>query len=366
MRQPLLIAVCVLLASCDSDEGARDDSQDEPAIAEGEAVQVENQLGPVKAIVTVTPREPVIGDMMALSLVVEAKDGVQVEMPVFQEAFTRFSIEGYGSERESIDEGERHSQHYRMQASSSGRLRIPPLRVVFVDTRADAEGGGEEQELLTDEISLSVTPVLAGELAIDAELRPVRRPLEEDLGPGLWQRYWWTLALVVPLAALGLGLLLVRRRRKETQISPYERASVALAELEAEGLPEGEALDNWYVRLSGIVRRYLEDRFALRAPELTTEEFLRVAQRSVLLSAEHKSLLTGFLADCDKVKFAGYEPGVEESKGVLEAARRFLLETREQETEKPASTRADASEKPAGDDTPDDSEATDASEKEVA
>ncbi len=94
-------------------------------------------------------------------------------------------------------------------------------------------------------------------------------------------------------------------------------------------MPEGEALDAWYVRLSSIVRRYLEDRFALRAPELTTEEFLRVAQRSVQLSAEHKALLTSFLADCDRVKFAGYEPGAEESKSVLEAARRFLLETRE-------------------------------------
>lgn len=370
MKQPLRIALCFLLVACNSDEGTHDNSQDEPAVAKGEAAQVENQLGPVKATVTVTPKEPVIGDMMALTLVVEAKDGVQVEMPVFQEAFTRFSIEGYANDREVIEGGERHRQSYRIQASSSGRLRIPPLRVVFVDKRADAETGGEEQELLTDEISLRVTPVLAGELAIDAELLPVRRPLEEHLGPGLWQRYWWTLALIVPLAALGVGLLFVRRRRKEIQISPYERASVALAELEAQGLPEGEELDSWYVRLSGIVRRYLEDRFALRAPELTTEEFLRVAQRSVLLSTEHKSLLTGFLADCDKVKFAGYEPGAEESRGALEAARRFLLETRAQENqENPSGESASASQKvDAGgniDDTKgaDSSVATDAGEK---
>jgi hypothetical protein len=47
------------------------------------------------------------------------------------------------------------------------------------------------------------------------------------------------------------------------------------------------------------------------------------------VSKEHKALLRDFLADCDRVKFAGYEPGAEESRGVLEAARTFLLETRE-------------------------------------
>lgn len=31
------------------------------------------------------------------------------------------------------------------------------------------------------------------------------------------------------------------------------------------------------MEISAIIRRYLEDRFELRAPELTTEEFLGVA-----------------------------------------------------------------------------------------
>ncbi len=327
-----LLGLCAVLGAgaCKSEGPDASTSEVAPLVAQGEPISVENTIGPVKASVTLTPKEPLIGDIMSLTLEVEAEDGVQVEMPVFQEAFSRFAIEGYVNERKAIEGGERFTQAYRIQAANSGRMRIPPLRIAFVDKRPGAEAGQEEQELLTDEIAIQVKHVLAGDKATDAELKPVRRALDEDIGRSTWQRYWWT-ALGLPLLGVIGGLLLVRRRRRtEVKISPYERASLALAELERQGLPQGEELDAWYVRLSGIVRRYLEDRFALRAPELTTEEFLRVAQRSVQLSAEHKSLLTGFLADCDKVKFAGYEPGDEESRSVLEAARRFLLETCEQ------------------------------------
>ena len=69
------------------------------------------------------------------------------------------------------------------------------------------------------------------------------------------------------------------------------------------------------------------ERFALRAPELTTEEFLLEAGRSADLTATHRELLSAFLATCDRVKFARYSPGEEESREALEVARRFLNET---------------------------------------
>ena len=53
------------------------------------------------------------------------------------------------------------------------------------------------------------------------------------------------------------------------------------------------------------MRRYLEDRFELRAPELTTEEFLDVAGSANRLSHDHQSLLRDFLRQADLVKFAG-------------------------------------------------------------
>ncbi len=329
MRYLLLLALLLSLACSSSSEVAVETELAQPSIAEGEPETTTTTLGPVSATVTLTPKSPLIGDIMLLTLVVEAKNGVELTMPESREAFSRFEITDEDRDRKATADGERHTQSYKIQVSSSGRLRIPPLRVVFVDQREGEELAGEERELLTEEIAIAVRPVLAGEEASAMTIRPIRRPLEEYLGPSLWQRYWWAFVGGPVLFCALLALALWRRSIKPVQISPYERASVALSHLEAEGLPDDDARDAWYVQLSSIVRRYLEDRFALRAPELTTEEFLRVAQRSELIRKEHKQLLSSFLADCDKVKFAGYAPGEEESRSVLAAARRFLLETRE-------------------------------------
>jgi hypothetical protein len=126
-----------------------------------------------------------------------------------------------------------------------------------------------------------------------------------------------------------------RARRQQVRISAYDRAMARLRELEQRGLPspdqdgqDGPAVDVWYVELSAIVRRYLEDRYGLRAPELTTEEFLREAQRSGQLSSTHRDLLSDFLVRCDRVKFARYQPGEDESRQALGSARSFLEETR--------------------------------------
>jgi hypothetical protein len=60
--------------------------------------------------------------------------------------------------------------------------------------------------------------------------------------------------------------------------------------------------------LSEIVRVYLEERFGLRAPDQTTEEFLEGLRESLALDLRHKELLRDFMIQCDLVKFARGEP----------------------------------------------------------
>jgi hypothetical protein len=88
-------------------------------------------------------------------------------------------------------------------------------------------------------------------------------------------------------------------------------------------------MDAFYVRLSGVVRRYLEDRFGLRSPELTTEEFLDELSRSPELVRDHRTLLASFLRRADLVKFAHYVPTSGDLEDSIQAAQRFLDETRE-------------------------------------
>ena len=77
-----------------------------------------------------------------------------------------------------------------------------------------------------------------------------------------------------------------------------------------------------------IVRRYVEGRYGLQAPEQTTEEFLQAAMEGGQIGAEHQAFLGAFLARCDQLKFAGAQPGGDEGSQAVSQVRRFLEESR--------------------------------------
>ena len=322
--------MAALLAACGpADRAAAPEGME--AVADGgtampvQELESVTQEGPVQATVTLAPRAPRLGDPLTLELSVTAEPGVTVEMPQFGEALGRFSILDFAPRRETAaDGGTVEGQRYTLQAPMSGRLRIPALRVEYVDERGGTSGAW--RELLTDEIPFEVASVLPEGAAVDALLPP--RPALPEIRAGWWVR-WWPVVLALALVA-GAGVwayaLWQRRAVERVRLTAHERALGRLRALEARGFPRGAEADAWYVELSDIVRRYVEDRYAVRAPELTTEEFLVEAGRS--FSGPHRDLLGAFLERCDRVKFARYSPDRQESRDAWSAARQFLDETR--------------------------------------
>jgi hypothetical protein len=137
---------------------------------------------------------------------------------------------------------------------------------------------------------------------------------------------WWWLGWVVLLLLLTLAFVWWRKRQKPAEVvrpvvvlSPFELAIAALQQLQQDSLP----VEQFYTRLSDIVRRYIEGQFGLRAPERTTEEFLAEAT----LPATHMTLLSSFLQESDLVKFARLRPGPEDMDRAFAAAEKFVRES---------------------------------------
>lgn len=324
-----------LVTSCDEPEPVEEQPSgvaSQPS--ETESITRTVGSGPIAATVVVTPESPILGDPIIVTLTVEADPGIDFELPAFGEALGRFSIVDFTPREEMRpDGGAVSSQQYTLQPPMSGRQRIPPLRITFVDNRPDQTSVDEVDghELLTDEIAIQIASVLPEDAPLDS-LRRARGslPLEIEtpgsIGPWIW------VGGATGLLAMVLLILLLRRaasiRRRRTA---YDIAMGRLDRLEDRGLPKGEQVDDWYVELSDIMRRYLENRFGLRAPELTTEEFLQEARQSPDLTNEQRSSLSNFLERCDQVKFAGYRPPGRESVTALTDIRVFLEETRYRE-----------------------------------
>lgn len=321
----VLLALCV---GCGG-SGTEPTNGTAPGEAAADALSATTEEGPVKATVEVRPAKPRLGDSLTLTLTVESAPDVVVEMPAFGEALGRFSIVDF-TPRETTEPDGRSvaSQRYTLQAPMSGKQRIPPLRIEYLDRRAGqaaVDDTEDYRELLTDELSVTIASVLP-EGAVAEELRPVRPSLAERGGPRPWIV---GLSVLVGLAAIAWLVSYVRQRTRErARITAYDKAMRRIAALERRGLPSSGDADAWYVELSDIVRRYLEDRYGVRAPELTTEEFLQEARRSAELTPAHRALLSSFLEQCDRVKFAAYHPEQSESKAALATSRRFLDETR--------------------------------------
>jgi hypothetical protein len=298
-----------------------------------ESIEKSVQRGPVEVILRVDPAEPVIGDPIHLEIIALADEGVELLMPEFGEALDRFLILDFAPSEGLAEDGRTRSvQRYTLQPPMSGPQSIPILLVEFVDRRPGskpAPEGEDAYELLTERIDFEVESVLPEEAT--GELRPMPGKLSAIGGPDL---PYWLIGLIL-LGSIALASPFAYRawlrhqalRRRQTA---YEVASKELDELLIWGShPREDQLEKFYVELSGIVRRYLERRFNLRSPELTTQEFLKVASRSPDLRPEMRGLLKDFLTQADLVKFAGFHPGQEQVQESILAARRFLEETRE-------------------------------------
>jgi hypothetical protein len=137
----------------------------------------------------------------------------------------------------------------------------------------------------------------------------------------------WLWYLFVPLAISAFCAWLWRRRKPSEVVqprrSPREIAEESLSDLERSDLAQSD-IKLFYVDLTGIVRRYLEQTTGVRAPEETTEEFLRDISNHNAYGVEVRNRLQEFLISADLVKFAGHQPLPEDVTTALERARRFV------------------------------------------
>jgi len=164
-------------------------------------------------------------------------------------------------------------------------------------------------------VTLVVQPVLTAADS-NADLRPARGPL-----PAPWyERVPWLWVAVV-LAAVLLAVLIVRwlrSRRRAAPLAPpivLDPAALALAqlaELRALHLPERGRFDEHALRLSWILRRYLEAVTHAPRPGHTTPELVRALQKSPLGPDELKHLAV-LLRVWDRLKFARAASSIEES-----------------------------------------------------
>jgi hypothetical protein len=158
-------------------------------------------------------------------------------------------------------------------------------------------------------------------------IRDIKPPVEILNG---WEWLWWTLGALVVLTLLLLAWRSFLKRVTRASPAPPIPAHIRAKQKLAEALALIAQPKAFCILVSDTVRFYLEDRFDFRAPERTTEEFLRELSGTDLLSPEQKESLGRFLEGCDLVKFAKYEPREPELRELHASAVKLVEETEPQ------------------------------------
>ncbi|HKJ64966.1 MAG TPA: DUF4381 family protein [Desulfopila sp.] len=150
----------------------------------------------------------------------------------------------------------------------------------------------------------------------------------------------WPLYLGLAAAAVALLTLVVsylRRRKSRTrQILQPQPHTEALAELTmAHPLLEENSSIAYAARVSAILRRYIENRFALRSTSQTTREFLSAVEAADSTGDSalhrHRQLLGAFLHQCDLAKYAGKSATRAQLEEMEHTLRRFIEATAEEQ-----------------------------------
>ncbi|RLB91646.1 MAG: hypothetical protein DRH10_01400 [Deltaproteobacteria bacterium] len=277
---------------------------------------------PLEVSASVDRDKVTIGDKITYTITVKADKETEIKFPEFAENLGGFAIKDFGSSEKGWFKTKTYRQWYVLDTYTSGKYSIPRATIKYRQ-----KGQGQWQEVSTDEISIEVESIL--ESAED------RQDIREIAGPIGFPRkipwYVWVFLALIVLAA-AIAFFLFKPKKSQDILVPqrpaHKIACEALVALQQKEYPRRREWNRYYTELSDIVRRYLENRFNLRAPEMTTEEFLNSVKDNKVLSYEHKSLLRDFLSHCDLVKFARYEPDEKEASLSFESAKRLIDQTK--------------------------------------
>jgi hypothetical protein len=279
---------------------------------------------PITVHAAATPDDTTIGTRVRYEVTVDAPPGVEIVTTQPAERIGDMEIVDFGSDGPTPTKDGRVVYHrwWQLVAWSPGHhlLSTPPVQY-----RAT---GGELETVSGADVGVTVKSLIAG-AGDAADIRDIKPP---EAIPIDWRPWEWLGAGVLVVVALAwLAWRMLARRERPRLVTPppppHVIAMAALDALRARRLVEQGAFKEFYSSLSDIVRRYLEDRFHVRAPEMTTEEFLVASSRDGRLAPAHRRLLGEFLTESDMVKFARHVPALSDTTRAFDAARRFVDET---------------------------------------
>ncbi len=265
-----------------------------------------------------------IGDPFHLDLEVRTSPSVKIIWPSLPDTFNHFQLLTRGKiDTLSTPGGTLYRQRITLTSFDSGMWVIPGIRFPVPSTDTSSWPS-------TDSLVEQVNTVPVDTTRPFKPIHTIRQVPFDLLD---YLPYILAGALFV-LLLVGLILWLGKRKKPAgppppppPREKPYETALKALYQLQGEKLWQKGEMKPYYVRLTDILRVYLENQFSIPAMELTSEELMDNIRKVTVVSQQQETL-RDILATADLVKFAKMQPGPEDHSRCMQQAIELVEWTR--------------------------------------
>jgi hypothetical protein len=271
-----------------------------------------------------------IGDQINFSIKIDQPAGLKLSLPFFRDSLSR-NIEilsGPALDTSAVSADRiRITEKYLVTSFDSGLYRIDPVYAEIV-------GSNGLKRFYSDYSILEVARVRIAPPDTAAKIFDIAAPYRAPVTLGEILP-WFLLALLVSVI-IWLIIKLIgkfKRVKKEIVIQvPAEPAHIIafreLEKLQNEKLWQNGETKKYYIKLTEIIRQYLENRFGVNSLELTTSETLEALVRTGFKKDGSYNKLRSVLTGADLVKFAKYKPDPAENESGFSNSWDFVSATK--------------------------------------
>lgn len=200
----------------------------------------------------------------------------------------------------------------------TGSFHIPQYSVNFLKPDSTLDFS-----IKSDSIKINVLSMVAG--ADDKSLRPLKEPIA--ISEPLDWRFIWLMALLVILILILIGLWRKRIKKPDLEKITVSKNQSAedIAYLRLVELEKMISMDSksFYIYLSFLLREFLENKYYLRALEMTTNE-IRSFKEEINMDIGSFTGMINILNRADLAKFAKYKFAKNEHKADFDWISKFL------------------------------------------
>ena len=252
-----------------------------------------------------------IGAQITYKVQVETDTTNVVVFPEGQTFLPLEVIESYAIDTTKEDAKYKLIKKYGLTQFDSGVYTIPRQKIV-IGTKV----------FQTDSLQVEVKNIVVD--TTKQGLYDIKPIIEVEKTPSQWFKYFLLILLILSVIGFVLYWFIWRKKplTKEEKIAllpPYDRAKLALQNLDESNYLENAEIKDYYSELTFIIRKYLDEKVYDRALESTTDELINRLNllkdgNQIDISKEDIKNIETILKRADLVKFAKSAPDIELAK----------------------------------------------------